>query len=446
MRISQFIISTKCNDEDIYLIYNTRTTAFVTLDVKTYKKIFINKNFSDVKTIQEMKEMGFIIDDDFNELEALEEIRKNGMEDPVQNVTILTTTECNARCYYCFENGIKQYPMTTEVADAVVDFIKTNYPEPQFAINWFGGEPLKNFEIIKYITRELKKSGYSIISHITTNGSLLTKEMLGYFMNEYEDLSFQITIDETGDKYGKIKKYIDIEYPFAYDRVIRNVAMLLDNHVTTNVRLNFAASQIERAKEIYTEILESLEGHDLSSLYLYFAPLTLDNKKEIISNFQGDIEHPFLQVVKTQFDKGFPLYKPRYDGEMGLIGAFGLMPNAFSCGMTTKNRFSIDADGTLYKCHRLSGKKEYSCGNVFDGIDKNCDVYKMFRNTEITDEECKKCNILPICQAGCKSQRILYGNDQKCHRIKQIQGELVNLYYKEVSESLEGGDNNEGNT
>lgn len=46
--------------------------------------------------------MGFIIDDDFDEIAALEEIRKNGMDDPVQNVTILTTTECNARCYYCF--------------------------------------------------------------------------------------------------------------------------------------------------------------------------------------------------------------------------------------------------------------------------------------------------------------------------------------------------------
>ena len=447
MKISRFIICAECDDDDnLYLIYNTRTTAFITLDKENYEKIFLNKNFSDSATIEPLKEMGFILDEDFDELQALEDIRKNGMEDPVQNVTILTTTECNARCYYCFENGIKQYPMTIDVADAVIEFIKANYPEPNFAINWFGGEPLLNFDIIKYITKKLKQCGYSIISHITTNGSLLTKEMLEYFLNEYEDLSFQITIDEVGDKYAKIKNYIDIDRSLAYKRVIDNVAMLLDNKVTTNVRLNFAASQIERAKEIYVEILKSLDGHDLSSLYLYFAPLTLDSKKEIISNFHGDIEHPFLQVVKTQMKQGFPLYKPRYDGEMGMIGAFGLMPNAFSCGMTTKNRFSIDADGTLYKCHRLSGKKEYSCGNVFTGIDKNCSVYKMFRNTAITDEECKKCNILPICQAGCKSQRILYGNEQKCHRIKQIQSQLVNLYYKEVCKTMEGGENNESDS
>ena len=43
-----------------------------------------------------------------------------------------------------------------------------------------------NFEIIKYITKKLKQNGYSIVSHITTNGSLLTKEMLNYFLKEYD--------------------------------------------------------------------------------------------------------------------------------------------------------------------------------------------------------------------------------------------------------------------
>ena len=83
-----------------------------------------------------------------------------------------------------------------------------------------------------------------------------------------------------------------------------------------------------------------------------------------------------MQAVKLQYDEGFPLYAPRYEGEMGLLGSCGLMPNAFSCGMTTKNRIVIDANGDLYKCHRLSGKKEYSVGNIFDGINKNHPVYQ----------------------------------------------------------------------
>lgn len=433
MKVSQFIIATQQEDDpNTYLLYNTHTTAFVALDAAKYRDIFIDKDFSDEVCMSQLVKLGFIVDEDFDELQALEKLRADGMNDPVQNITLLTTTECNARCYYCFEAGIKQYPMTKEVADATIEYIKKNYPEKQFAINWFGGEPLLNFEIIKYITRELKFAGYDLIAHVTTNGSLLTDEMLDYFQKEYSDLSFQITIDEIGEAYGRIKGYVDIDSSKAYKRVIDNIGMLLDRHITTNVRLNFAASEIERAKQIYTELVKAFKDHDNSSLYIYFAPLTLDNENEIISNFHGNMEHPFLQAVKTQFEEGFPLYKPRYDGEMGVVGAFGLMPNAFSCGMTTKNRISIDADGTLYKCHRLSGKKEYSCGTVFDGIKKENEVYQLFRNTVIEDEQCKRCNILPICQGGCKSQRILYGDKQKCHRIKQIQGKLVNLYYKEI--------------
>ena len=171
MKISQFTIATEQDDDrNNFLLYNTHTTAFVVLRKDIYMQIFVNRDFSDTQCCDQLKKMGFLVDDDFDELLALEKLRIKGMDDPVQNVTILTTTECNARCYYCFEHGIRQYPMTREIADATVKYIKKNYPEKQLAINWFGGEPLLNFEIIKYITAQLKESGYEIISHITTNG------------------------------------------------------------------------------------------------------------------------------------------------------------------------------------------------------------------------------------------------------------------------------------
>ena len=123
MKISQFIIATEQDDNpNTYLLYNTHTTAFVAMEKEKYNKIFIEKNFKE-DCVQQLHKMGFLVDDDFDELAALEELRIKGMSDPVQNVTLLTTTECNARCYYCFENGIKQYPMTKKVADATIQYI-----------------------------------------------------------------------------------------------------------------------------------------------------------------------------------------------------------------------------------------------------------------------------------------------------------------------------------
>lgn len=431
MKASIFNVVTSINDTGKeMIIYNTHTTACVTLKKSMYEQIFVEKNFLDKEIVTALLKMGILVDDKFDEVKAIVKIRTQGMNDPVQSVVIFTTTECNARCYYCFEKGIKQFPMTFEVADEVLKFIKNNYTnEKPLGINWFGGEPLMNFKIIKYISDDLIKSGYKIVSHMPTNGSLFNEEMVEYFKTSYEHFSVQITLDAVDKEYGKIKRYIDINEDLAFDRVIKNVKMLLSNRITLDIRINFAASNIKKAKSIYSSILEILKGYDLSNAYIYMAPLTLDCDSEIISNYCGEGEHPYLQVTKMQLEEGFPLKIRRYHGKDELIAACGLMPTAYSCGMTCINRIVISADGELYKCHREAGKKQFSCGNVHNGINKNSETYKRFRTFEITDEDCKKCNILPICQGGCNYLRDIYGEKQKCHRIKQIKEELVKLYY-----------------
>lgn len=98
MKRSQFIIIAKRDDNpDIYLLYNTHTTVFVTIEKELYNRFFVEKDFSEDEYVCQLKKMRFLVDDDFDELKALEELRIKGMSDPVQNVTLLTTTECNAR-------------------------------------------------------------------------------------------------------------------------------------------------------------------------------------------------------------------------------------------------------------------------------------------------------------------------------------------------------------
>ena len=138
-----------------------------------------------------------------------------------------------------------------------------------------------NFHIIEYLTKGLKQAGYNLISHITTNGSLLSADMIDYFEREYSDLSFQITIDDIGEGYGRIKRYIDIQDNLAYERVMANVEELLRRKIKTNIRLNFAASQIEKAKAIYIGLKDRLANCDAGSLYIYFAPLTLIGSNDV---------------------------------------------------------------------------------------------------------------------------------------------------------------------
>ena len=433
METSRFIIKSNLEDKEKVILYHTRTTALVTLENPLYHKIFVDKDFSDFDIVKQLFAMGFIVNSHDEELAILDTMRIKEKDNPIQGVTILPTTDCNARCFYCFEEGIARYTMSKKVAEQTVKFISNFYEKKDLAIAWFGGEPLLKFEIIKFITFELKKLGYNLNTHITTNGSLLTKDMINFFVANYSNTSFQITLDGVDEKYYEAKKYIDISPQDAFKIVIGNIKMILKANLPVQVRINFLPSKIEEAKQTYRHVLGLLSDVDISNLYLYMAPLNVKDDNEIISRFKGkDMEHPYLQLVKAQYEAGFPLNSIIYKDDNRLLGGFNLMPNCASCGILTNKRIIVDADGALYKCHRLTGRKDWTVGNVFDGVDTECYSYRHFTSPYIDEESCKKCNILPICNGGCRANRILYGPQHKCHKIKQVQSELVKLYYNRL--------------
>lgn len=92
---------------------------------------------------------------------------------------------------------------------------------------------------------------------------------------------------------------------------------------------------------------------------IYLAPLILENAEENISRYHGNGEHSYLQAIKLQNEKGFPLGMMHGKKHESLLETFGLKPNAYSCGNTTVNRITIDSNGDIYKCHRIVGRKEY---------------------------------------------------------------------------------------
>lgn len=55
--------------------------------------------------------MGFLVDDTYDEVEAMENIRRDVVKnsgEKIANIIIAPTLECNAHCFYCFENGYRK--------------------------------------------------------------------------------------------------------------------------------------------------------------------------------------------------------------------------------------------------------------------------------------------------------------------------------------------------
>lgn len=431
--------------ENGVLIYNTFTTSLVELSEELYKEIFIKDNFSLPET-SSLYSMGFLIDDTYDEIKAMENIRRNVVKNSskkIANIIIAPTLECNAHCYYCFENGYRKGTMSQETADALIEFLEKHWNRKKLGITWFGGEPLLASDIIDYISKKLAEKNIIYGSKITTNGSLFDKNIAQKAINLWHVEKVQITIDAVGDEYNRIKNY-DKQYKDAFSLVMRNIQEALSLGINLKIRINFDPNKQNEALEIMNYLLKRFDSS--THLKIYFAPIDADDEivKNISDEFNEYDEHPYISLIK--FGRAHHLYRGFPDMEddtsadheydmHGLLKKLKIYPSPINCYATCPNVFSIAPDGDIYKCHRALGRKEYASGNVKNGVIEN-DAYNFFCNTKLTYDECNACSILPICQGGCKINAQFYSGKEACVPTKAIIKDLILLYREDISKLM----------
>lgn len=99
----------------------------------------------------------------------------------------VVTLRCNHTCQYCQVSRQSEdrsaYDMTEPMADKALDFTFRS-PSPAIKIEFQGGEPLLNFELIRYIVLEAERRNIAekrdLAFVITTNLSFLTDEILNF--------------------------------------------------------------------------------------------------------------------------------------------------------------------------------------------------------------------------------------------------------------------------
>ena len=206
--------------------------------------------------------------------------------------TVLTTTGCNARCFYCYEKGTKPVDMTTETAERVGRFIMSHRGNEKVTISWFGGEPLFNGGVIDQICTDLSNNGVPFRSRMTSNGYLFDAEMVKRAKDLWQLYQVQITIDGTEQTYNRIKHYIYGSVN-AFERVLRNIELLMNAGIRVLVRLNVDKHNIGEMSQL-VELLHqrfginenlSVYSHELYGLcnpedseYLYAQRMLLEQK------------------------------------------------------------------------------------------------------------------------------------------------------------------------
>ena len=248
--------------EDGVLLFNLLTRELVLLTAEEYENLLANEY---------LREHWFTVPEEAKDKEYADLVRwvlstQKKKTEAITGYTIFTTTDCNARCFYCFELGRSRVPMSEETALKTVQYIKEHCKGEKVRLAWFGGEPLFNQAAIDTICAGLHHEGIEFTSTMTTNGYLFDEALVQRAATDWNLKKVQITLDGTEAVYNRIKAYIHREGS-AYRRVLGNMKHLLDVEVKVSVRLNMDMHNAENLLELVDELAEEFAGR--KGLYVY---------------------------------------------------------------------------------------------------------------------------------------------------------------------------------
>ena len=382
-RPMKFLLTAETKDG--VLLYNVVTSEMVLLD-KEEREVFDSLPAVYSSKMQTLLEGHYIVPEDFDENKSVRELRaiikKLNPSIRVSGFTILPTTECNARCYYCFESDHKHCTMSESMANNVVEYIIKECRGEPIEIEWFGGEPLVGRNRISQICRGLRENSIKFISSMVSNAYLFDKDIISIAKNEWNLRSVQITLDGTEDVYNKTKAYINPNSN-PYMRVLSNIGNLLDSGISVNVRLNVTDKNFDNLRLLIDELSELFGGRSGFSCYSHavydevgFEPLTYDDKLR-----------EFIHIQTTELDAELQ--------EKHLLGSLGRLPflRTMNCMSDNDSCRVIYPDGNIGKCENKSSLD--GIGDVFNDItDKEKDAfYKAVNQYNV----CDNCCLYPYC-------------------------------------------------
>jgi len=304
--------------------------------------------------------------------------------DGINHYVILPTTACNARCYYCFERGVKTVTMTEETADDVVRFIDGHCgSNKKVSIMWFGGEPTIAANRITQISEGLRACGVSFTSTMVSNAYLFDEEMVKRAKTLWNLKRIQISVDGTEKNYNDIKNYVNAkDNPF--ERVMRNIGLFIENEILVDLRMNYDLNNYQDFKELLHVTTTRYKKSEYLQVYAY--PVIGEYPDKNGRVLHGTDEWRGMTGIRlNDLARKTQWYRPK--GELPYLHYAG-------CGADDPNAITISAEGLLVECPEHF-ENDQMVGTVTSGV-INEELVQSWR--EIADHpNCIQCDFFPRC-------------------------------------------------
>ena len=331
-----------------------------------------------------MRDAGFIVDDDIDELELVRTKLESLRRENVYYLMVLPTYQCNLRCWYCTQEH-KHLFMDDKIVENVRRLIVRKLSEDgieHLHLSWFGGEPLMAYDKVCQLTSFAKSvavgQGKAFTSSITTNGTLLTPERIET-LRQLGITHYQITIDGDRRTHNSIKNLGTIS---AYDRTLDNIN-LIAQHTSVSLRFNYSRDNLRPAL-IFKTLQEKLDANVVGNISFTIFKVWQQNTEEIDRN---DVDALFNNGI------GAGMYSTLHSTGLcyaDWINFDCVFPNGHVGKCDNHSPEEVPGillpDGTVYWKENMSNYFDY---HIFDGH----------------QESCRHCRYLPICWGPCVAKR-----------------------------------------
>ncbi len=317
------------------------------------------------------------------------------------------TSSCNLGCVYCFarpENDASSH-MSLKTAVRSLEFLlEKGGPDSMFQIDFFGGEPLLNLDMIKGFVPVARGMARRIKFTLTTNAVLLDEDALKWLNDE--GISLILSLD--GDRAVNDLTRRDRAGRSVWEKVFANVkrAIASRNGEDYYVRGTFTPDSLNLADTcrffidngIYRFSLEPAKGSKSD-------PWAVSEKD--LPVICGEYEKMAL-LIREKREAGLPVDYFHFNI---YLDAPLCSPRRLSgCGAGVEY-VSIDPEGRVYPCHRLH-RSDFSMGTVFENSPDFDRIREMFSSCTIDSKpSCSSCWARYYCSGGCHADAVAANGD-----------------------------------
>lgn len=394
------------------------------------KDIIVNKlkdKYNESDLIEAIEEVGYLKK---NKQLFTEDIYKDyiteikGRDTVVKALCLHIAHDCNLACKYCFaEEGEyhgRRALMDTETGKKAIDFlVKNSGNRINLEVDFFGGEPLMNFQVVKDIVeygRSLEKEyNKNFRFTLTTNGILLNDDIIEFANKEMSNVV--LSLDGRKEINDKMRPFRNGKG--SYDLIVPKYQKFVSTRGDKDyyVRGTFTRDNLNFADDV-------IHFADLGFKQLSIEPVVGEDGEEF------SIRTEDIEEIKNEYDKLARIYINRYK-DANYFNFFHFMidlnqgpcvaKRLSGCGAGSEY-LAVTPWGDLYPCHQFVGYDDFLMGNVTDGL-VDQEIKDDFKDLNIyTKAKCTDCFAKFYCSGGCAANS--YKFTHKLNDVYEIGCEL----------------------